>query len=91
MYSTRTVCVKPRLTRFRLRQRMRNVRLHARHYHLCYVFSTQICVSDTETITIAGKISIIPPQVASSGRGRMPRGTSTLEDPEQCVCVCVCV
>ncbi|MPC39937.1 hypothetical protein E2C01_033490 [Portunus trituberculatus] len=33
------------------------------HCHLSYVFSTQRWVSDTETVIIPGKISIIPPQV----------------------------
>ncbi|MPC48468.1 hypothetical protein E2C01_042241 [Portunus trituberculatus] len=42
---------------------MRNVCLHARHYHLCCAFSTQRRVSDTETVIIPRKISIIPPQV----------------------------
>ncbi|MPC28244.1 hypothetical protein E2C01_021442 [Portunus trituberculatus] len=39
MYSTRTGSIKP--GRFRLRKTMRNVCLHARHYHLCYAFITQ--------------------------------------------------
>ncbi|MPC89194.1 hypothetical protein E2C01_084130 [Portunus trituberculatus] len=55
---------------------MRNVRLHTRHYHLCYAFSTQRWVSDTETVLIPGKISIIPPQVP-------PTGSSSLGDPEE--------
>ncbi|MPC42168.1 hypothetical protein E2C01_035782 [Portunus trituberculatus] len=42
---------------------MRNVRLHARHYHLCYAVSSQRWVSDTETVITPEKISKIPPQV----------------------------
>ncbi|MPC58221.1 hypothetical protein E2C01_052217 [Portunus trituberculatus] len=57
---------------------MWNVHIHARHYHLCYAFSTKRWVSDMETIIIPGKISIIPPQVLPIGRG-----TSTLVDPEE--------
>ncbi|MPC25574.1 hypothetical protein E2C01_018693 [Portunus trituberculatus] len=72
MYSTRTGCVKPRFKRFSLKKRMRNVCLHARHYHLCYAFSIQRWVSDTETVIIQRKISIIPPQVLPTGRGKMP-------------------
>ncbi|MPD00913.1 hypothetical protein E2C01_096418 [Portunus trituberculatus] len=43
---------------------MRHERLHARLYHLCYTFSTNRWVSDTEAIIIPGKICIIPPQVS---------------------------
>ncbi|MPC20836.1 hypothetical protein E2C01_013800 [Portunus trituberculatus] len=75
MYSTRTGCVKPRFRRFRLRKRM-NVSLHARHYHLCYAFSTQRWVSDTKTVIIPGKISIIPPQVSLNWQRRDASGTS---------------
>ncbi|MPC55776.1 hypothetical protein E2C01_049720 [Portunus trituberculatus] len=41
-------------------------------YHLCYVFNTKRWVSDTETVIIPGKISVIPPQVTPSGRDKMP-------------------
>ncbi|MPC96589.1 hypothetical protein E2C01_091855 [Portunus trituberculatus] len=51
---------------------MRNVRLHARHYHLCYAFSTKRWLSDTETVIIPGKITIPPPQVPPSGIGKTP-------------------
>ncbi|MPC98892.1 hypothetical protein E2C01_094278 [Portunus trituberculatus] len=51
---------------------MRNVRLHARHYHLRHVFSTQRWVSDMETVIIPRKISIIPPQVPPPGISKMP-------------------
>ncbi|MPC37016.1 hypothetical protein E2C01_030487 [Portunus trituberculatus] len=51
---------------------MRSVCLHARHYHLCYAFSTQRWVSDMETVIIPGKISIIPPLVPPTGRGKIP-------------------
>ncbi|MPC73174.1 hypothetical protein E2C01_067492 [Portunus trituberculatus] len=52
---------------------MRNVCLHARHYHLRYAFSTQRWVSDTETVIIPGKISILPHQVLPTVRGKMPK------------------
>ncbi|MPC69950.1 hypothetical protein E2C01_064182 [Portunus trituberculatus] len=76
MYSTRTSCVKPRFRMFRLREKMRNVRLHARHYHPCYAFSTKRWVFDTKTVIIQGKISIIPPQVPPSSRGKTPEAPS---------------
>ncbi|MPC24150.1 hypothetical protein E2C01_017225 [Portunus trituberculatus] len=52
---------------------MRNVQLHAKQYHFCYTFSTQRWVSDTETVIIPGKISIIAPQVLPTSRGKMPK------------------
>ena len=73
MDSTRASCVKPGFGRFRSRKRMRNVRLHARHYHLCYALSTQRRVSVTEAVIIPRKISIIPPQVSPTSRGKMPK------------------
>ena len=63
MYSMRTGCVKPRFGGFRTRERVRNVRLHARHYHLYYAFCTQRRVSDTEAVVIPRKVSIVAPQV----------------------------
>ena len=63
MYSVTIGCVKLRFGTFRLRERVRNLRLPARYYHFCYALSTQRWVSDTETATIPGNISIIPPQV----------------------------
>ncbi|MPD02098.1 hypothetical protein E2C01_097656 [Portunus trituberculatus] len=62
---------------------MRNVRLHARHYYLCYVFSTQRWVSDTETVIIPGKICIIPPQVPTTGRDKTPEAPPFWGDPEE--------
>ena len=73
MDSTRANCVKPGFGRFRSRKRVRNVRLHARHYHLCYALSTQRRVSVTESVIIPGKISIIPPQVCLTSRGKIPK------------------
>ncbi|MPC49487.1 hypothetical protein E2C01_043289 [Portunus trituberculatus] len=52
---------------------MRDVRLFARHNHLCYAFTIQRWVSDTETVIIPGKINIIPPrgpQLAEAKRQR---------------------
>ncbi|MPC40495.1 hypothetical protein E2C01_034055 [Portunus trituberculatus] len=61
---------------------MRNVRLHARHYHLCYAFSTQRWVSDTETV-----ITEENQHNTSSGppnwQRQNARNTSTLGDPEE--------
>ncbi|MPC48294.1 hypothetical protein E2C01_042062 [Portunus trituberculatus] len=83
MYSTRTGCVKPKFRRFRLRKRMRNVRLHARYFHLCYAFSTQRWVSDTEAVIISGKSSIIPPQVPTAGRGKTTETSPLWVDLEE--------
>ncbi|MPC36369.1 hypothetical protein E2C01_029824 [Portunus trituberculatus] len=73
MYSSKTGSVKPRFRRFRLRKRMRNVRLHARHYHLCYAFSTKRWISDRETVIIPGKISKITPQVPQMAEAKRQR------------------
>ena len=65
-----------RFGRFRSRKRVRNVRFRARHYHLCYALSalsTQRRVSITETLIIPRKISIIPPQVSQTSRGKTPK------------------
>ncbi|MPC16167.1 hypothetical protein E2C01_008987 [Portunus trituberculatus] len=59
------------------------VRLHARHYHLCYAFNTQRWVSDTETVIIPGKISIILPEVPPTGRGKTPEAPPFWKDPEE--------
>ena len=71
--STRTSCVKSGFGRFRSREIMRNVRLHARHYHLCYALSTQRRVRDTKTVVILRKIRIISPQVTPTSRGKTPK------------------
>ena len=52
MDSARASCVKPGSGRFRLRKRVRNVHLHARHYHLCYALSTQRRVSVMEAVIL---------------------------------------
>ena len=83
MDNTRASCVKSGFGRFRSRDRMRNVRFHARHYHLYYALSTQRRVFVTEAVIIPRKISIIAPQVSPTSRGKMPKGTSALEDPEE--------
>ena len=69
MDSTRASCVKPGFGRFRSRERMRNVRLNARHYHLCYALCTQRWVSDTEAVIIPRNITIIPSNVSATSRG----------------------
>ncbi|MPC70509.1 hypothetical protein E2C01_064759 [Portunus trituberculatus] len=52
--------------RLRLRKRMRNVRLHAKHYHHCYAFSTKRWVFDKEAVIIPGKIRY--PQLVEAKR-----------------------
>ncbi|MPC62452.1 hypothetical protein E2C01_056537 [Portunus trituberculatus] len=83
MYSMRTGCIKPRFGRFKFKERLRNVCLHARHYDLCYELSTKRWVSDMETVIILGKISIISPQVLPNWQRHNTRGTSALGDPEE--------
>ena len=70
MDSKRASSVKPGFVRFRSRKRVRNVRLHARHYHLCYALSTQRRVLDTEAVIIPRKISTIPLQVSLTSKGK---------------------
>lgn len=41
MYSTGIGYVKPRFGKFWTKARVRHAPIHARKYHLCYVFSTQ--------------------------------------------------
>ncbi|MPC82328.1 hypothetical protein E2C01_076987 [Portunus trituberculatus] len=54
---------------------MRNVRLHARQYHLCYAFSTKSWISDTEAVIISGKSG--SPELADAKRQRhLPLGGS---------------
>ena len=84
MYHLRTSCVKPKLERFRLKEKVRNVLLHAGHNHLCCALSIQRWVSDSELVIIPGKINIIPPQVLPERGGRdITPGTFALEKPEE--------
>ena len=55
---------------------MRNVRLHARHYHLCYALNTQRWIPDTEAVIIPGKISIIPPQAPKLAEAKRQKAPS---------------
>ena len=75
MDSTRASYVEPWFGRFRSRKRVRNIRLHARHYHLCYALSTQRRVSVTEAVIIPRKISTIPPQVSLTSIGKTPKAS----------------
>ncbi|MPC47554.1 hypothetical protein E2C01_041303 [Portunus trituberculatus] len=52
-------------------------------YHLRYAYSTNRWVTDTETVIIPRKISIIPPQVPPTGRGKTPEASLLWEDPEE--------
>src|ERR1044072_4052983 len=54
--STRTRRVKPRFVRFSRRERIWNVRLHARENHLGYALSTLRGTPPTETVIIPWKI-----------------------------------
>ena len=75
LHSMRTGWVKSRFGRFRLGERVRNVHLHVRHYLFFYVFSTRRWVSDTETLTIPGEISIFSSQVLLIGKSKMAEGS----------------
>ncbi|MPC41685.1 hypothetical protein E2C01_035285 [Portunus trituberculatus] len=50
---------------------------------ICYAFSTQRWVSDTETIIIPEKISIVPLRFFPTGRGKTAEARLLLEDPEE--------
>ena len=74
MYSTRKGCVKPKFERFRLRERVRvrNVCLHARHYHSAHRNEYEM-----KAVVILRKISKIPPQVLKNGRDKTPEAPTT--------------
>ena len=55
---------------------MRNVRLHGRHYHLCYALTTQRWVPDTEAVVITREVSIILLQVSLTSRAITPKAPS---------------
>ena len=76
LYSVRRSGIKPRFGRFRLREKIRSVRLHARHCHLCYALSTQGRVSVTEAVIIPRKIGKVSPQVPITEKGKMPEAPS---------------
>ena len=57
--STRTSRVKPGLFSFSIEKSMRNVWLHARDNHLCYVLGTKRRISNMQTIIIPRKIRIV--------------------------------
>src|ERR1044072_8339026 len=61
--STRTSRVKPRFVRFSRRERIWNVRLHARENHFGYALCTLRGTPPTETVIIPGKITEVHPQV----------------------------
>src|SRR6201990_1365909 len=70
--STRTSRVKPRFVRFSRRERIWNVRLHARENHLGYALSTFRGTSPTETVIIPWKIREVQPQVRPVSGTEMP-------------------
>src|SRR6201990_3456622 len=70
--STRTSRVKPRFVRFSRRERIWNVRLHARENHLGYALSTLRGTPPTETVIIPWKIRKVQPQVRPVSGTEMP-------------------
>src|ERR1700755_1704296 len=61
--STRTSRIKPRFIRFSGRERIWNVRLHARENHLSYALCTFRGTPTTETVILPLKIRKVRPQV----------------------------
>src|SRR6201990_3346727 len=70
--STRTSRVQQRFIRFSGRERMWNVRLHARENHLSYELSTLRGTPPTETVIIPWKIRKVRPQVRPVSGTEMP-------------------
>src|ERR1700755_2240038 len=70
--STRTSRVKPRFVRFSRRERIWNVRLHARENHLGYALCTLRGTPPTETVIIPWKIREVQPQVRPVSGTEMP-------------------
>src|ERR1700755_3132500 len=70
--STRTSRVKPRFIRFSGRERIWNVRLHARENHLSYALCTVRGTPPTETVIIPWKIRKVEPQFRPVRGTEMP-------------------
>src|ERR1700755_2190408 len=64
--------VKPWFVSFSRRERIWNVRLHARENHLGYALSTLRGISPTETVIIPWKIREVEPQVRPVSGTEMP-------------------
>src|ERR1044072_1637968 len=89
---TRTSRVKPRFIRFSRRERIWNIRLHARENHLRYALFTLRDTPLTETVIIPWKIKKVRPQVRqvsgteipeTSPRQKRGRSCGRLEEMEQ--------
>src|ERR1044072_7864654 len=70
--SMKTSRVKPRFVRFSRRERIWNVRLHARENHLGYELCTLRGTPPTETVIIPWKIREVHPQVRPVSGTEMP-------------------
>src|ERR1700755_675841 len=71
--STRTSRVKPRFVRFSRRERIWNVRLHARENHLDNAFCTLRGTPVTKAIIIPWEIREVQPQVRTVNSTEMPQ------------------
>src|ERR1700755_1761710 len=71
--STRTSRVKPRFVRFSRRERIWNVRLHARENHLRNAFYTLRGTPPTEAIIILREIKKVRPQVRPACGTKVPQ------------------
>src|ERR1700755_2987407 len=71
--SERTRRVKLRFVRFSRRERIWNVRLHARENHLIYAFSTLRGIPPTKAIINPWEIREVQPQVRPASSTEMPQ------------------
>src|ERR1044072_3879962 len=71
--SARTSRVKPRFVRFSRRERIWNVRLHARENHLGYTLSKLRVTPPTKAIIIPCKIKEVQPQVKLVSSTEVPQ------------------
>src|ERR1051325_1171031 len=71
--SARTSRVKSRFVRFSRRERIWNVRLHARENHLSYALSTLRGIPPTKAIIIPWEIREVQPQVRPVSSTEVPQ------------------
>src|SRR6201990_892970 len=71
--SARTSRVKPRFVRFSRRERIWNVRLHARENHLSYALSTLRGITPTKAIINPWEIREVQPQVRPASSTEVPQ------------------
>src|ERR1700755_170113 len=74
--SARTSRVKPRFVRFIRRERIWNVRFHARENHLSYALSTLRDIPSTKAIIIPWEIREVQPQVRPASSTVVPQTSS---------------